>query len=497
MATQQKNTSAPQLTTPALAVVVSLGIYLLVTSTFYPLDFLSVFDAKRVLQLVLFVTLMIFTLAWAPLREMTFAQLGRFPPLTRIMLTVLFALGFTSALRLEHPAYALIDVSMIFVILLLVTVTAASRDLSTTRFDKSGVLLLAMMGVAVVLQEFMGIAAGWVTGSEFNYSEALMHFAHPRFYNQLQTWSIPILAALPVLFPGRRRIKLTCIVLLGLQWFLVISNGARGTTVSLFIAMTFIAFWLPEQRRHWLKYQFSGVLAGIIIYAAILFLNSAFVTEPGDFYAKSVGRAMVHTSGRSTLWRLSVNDAISHPFLGTGPTQYACDSNIVLPAHPHSFPLRILGEWGGMAFLLVLFLAISIGLGFLIVLRRPTPIIPSGDGESAAPIRAMLSISVIAGAIHACLSGLLIMPASQVAMILVAGWGLSLTGNVRGASRNSIAKTALLTIGMLVSCGQLVFAIKEIPTLLVRTSYAESYGPMMPRFWQDGRVCEYSYPHKE
>jgi len=493
MAKQRINTSAPQETTPALAVVVSLGIYLLVTSTFYPLDFLSVFDAKRVLQLVLFAVLMVFTIAWAPLREMTFAQLGQFSPFTRTMLIVLFALGLTSALRLEHPAYSLIDISMIFVMLLLVTVTAASRDLSTTRFDKFGVLLLALMGVAVVLQEFMGIAAGWAAGSEFNYSEALMHFAHPRFYNQLQTWSIPVLAALPLLFPARKRIKLICIVLLGLQWFLVISNGARGTTVSLFIAMAFIAFWLPEQRRHWLRYQLSGVLAGIIIYAAVLFLNTMFIPEPGDFYAKSMGRAMVHTSGRSTLWRLSIDDAINHPLLGTGPTQYACDSNIVLPAHPYSFPLRILGEWGVIAFILVLFLAIRIGLGFLNLLRRPISKIPSGDARSEARVRAMLSISIIAGAIHACLSGLLIMPASQVMMILVAGWGLSLTGGVRDSSRNSIAVTLLLTIGLLIAGGQVVFSTQEIPRLSFRTSYAETYGPMMPRFWQDGRVCEYSY----
>ncbi len=37
----------------------------------------------------------------------------------------------------------------------------------------------------------------------------------------------------------------------------------------------------------------------------------------------------------------------------------------------------------------------------------------------------MLAISLMAGVIHACVSGLLIMPASQVAMILIAGWVLS------------------------------------------------------------------------
>ena len=46
---------------PALAVVIALGAYLVATSAFYPLDFLSVYDAKRVLQLILFVVVLIFT----------------------------------------------------------------------------------------------------------------------------------------------------------------------------------------------------------------------------------------------------------------------------------------------------------------------------------------------------------------------------------------------------------------------------------------------------
>lgn len=482
-----------QVTSPALAVVIALGLYLLATSAFYPLDFLSIFDAKRVLQLVLFAVLMVFAVVWTPLRRTTIAQLGRFSPINRVVLAVLFTLGITSALRLDHSAYALVDVSMIFVMLLLIMVTAASRELSPARFDSLGVLFLAVMGCAVVLQEFMGFTVGWMTGSEFNYSEALMHFAHPRFYNQLQTWSIPVLAALPVLYPGKRGIKLICVILLGLQWFIVISNGARGTTVSLVMAMVFIAFWLPGQRRFWLRYQLAGVLAGIMIYSAVLGLNVVLVPKSGDFYAKSVGRSMVHTSGRSTLWRLSVNDAVEHPLLGAGPTRYACDSTYVLPAHPHSFPLRILGEWGFIALFLVLFLALGIGLNFLGKLKIPQEGLSFDRGKSEAPIRAMLSISILAGAIHACLSGLLIMPASQVAIILVAGWGLSLTGGARQSPGNSIAATSLLTIGMLVACGQIVFAATEIPRLPARTSYSEEYGPMMPRFWQDGRVCEYSY----
>ena len=487
------NTSALRLkhaAVPALTIVISLGLYLLLTSTLYPPIFLALFDGKRVVQLALFAALIIFTIAWTPLRLETISQLGRLSPFKRIMLILFFVIGILSSLQLVHPSYALVDVSMLYVIMMLITVTAASRELTGMIFDKWAVFLLAAMGLAVFIQELMGFIAGWVLGTEFNYSLALMHFAHPRFYNQLQTWCIPVLAALPLVFPGKRWIKIGCTALLGLQWFLVISVAARGTIVSLLIAMVFIAFWLPQQRKFWLKYQLAGLLVGMVIYSGILFLNGMLIpqSQSGEFYAHSVGRSLAHTSGRSLLWRLSVEDAVEHPLLGAGPTRYACESELMLPAHPHGFPFRILGEWGIIALLLVLILAVMIGLDFLKRLKHPNI-----SSQADPPLKAMLSISLIAGVIHACVSGLLIMPASQVTLILIAGWNLSLLGNTQLPSKNPLSASSVLIAGMLFACANLVFAAREIPQLPDRTSYSEHYGPMMPRFWQDGRVCKYSY----
>jgi putative inorganic carbon (HCO3(-)) transporter len=461
-----------------------------VTSAFYPLGFLSVFDAKRVLQLGIFTVILLFTIAWAPLRVKTIERLSHISPFIQICLTLFFLIGIASSLRLSHPAYALIDVSMMFVMMILVFVAASSRDLLGQRFDKWAVLLLVAMGFAVFSQEFMGFIAGWVIGSEFNYDQALVHFAHPRFYNQLQTWSIPVIAALPLIFPGKRWVKYGCIALLGLQWFLVIALAARGTVVSLLGSMTFIALLLPAVRKYWVKYQLGGILVGIVLYSSILFLNSWFSpqSESGEFYAHSAGRSMMHRSGREVFWQLSVKDAQDNPLLGTGPTQYACDSTLTLPAHPHSFPLRIMGEWGVVAILLVLALAIAIGLGLLYHLKNPNRI-----DSANSPMKAILVTSLIAGALHSCLSGLLIMPASQVAMIIIGGWILSLTVSSQQRGKSTFTSTLLLSAGLLAAATQFIFAVIEIPLLPSRTSYSETYGPMMPRFWQDGRVCEYLY----
>ena len=482
-----------QVAKPALAIVMSLGLYLFFTSTFFPLEFLSVFNSKRVLQLALFASLTTIAVAWTPLRTATAAQLHRLSRPARYCLVLFFTLGVISSLRLPHPAYALVDVSMLFLLAVLIAVTAASRQLAGERFDKWAVLLLAVTGAAVALQEFMGFIAGWVLGTEFNYEQALVHFSHPRFYNQLQTWSIPLVTALPLVLPGKRWVKWACVGLLGLQWFLLIALAARGSIVSLLTAMVFIALWLPAQRKFWLKPQLVGVFVGIIFYMGILLLNGWLLpqSQSGEFYAHSAGRSMLHTSGRSVFWQLSVEDALKHPVLGTGPAHYACDAKRWLPAHPHNFPLTILGEWGFIAFFLVVALALMIGLGFLKTLKSANH--AAHTGQTGPPLRAMLAISIIAGVLHACLSGLLIMPASQVALVLIAGWALSLAGAGEHLSKTPAPIISIVIVSSLVSWAVFIFAVTEIPQLQHRTSYTESYGPMAPRFWQHGRVCEYKY----
>ncbi|MBT8439808.1 MAG: O-antigen ligase family protein [Gammaproteobacteria bacterium] len=479
----------------ALVIVGSLGLYLFVTSAFFALDFLSVFDAKRIIQLAVFSFILLFAVAWPPLRRATVEQLNRLTTLQRVCLAVFFCIGIISSLRLDYPAYALVDVSMMYVLMILIAIVAASRSLAGERFDRWAIVLLVAMGFAVAFQELTGFAAGWAFGAEFSYEQALIHFAHPRFYNQLQTWSIPVIAALPLFYPANRWVKVVCALLLGLQWFIVISMAARGTVVSLVTAMVFIALWMPSHRKYWVKYQVLGVLTGIALYSSILFLNGLLIpkaqtggVQTGEFYSHSVGRPMVHTSGRSVMWRFAIEDGMNHPALGTGPTLYACDRNIILPAHPHNFLLRIFAEWGAIAALMVFILAISIGIHFLRNLKTEGTRCQTGP-----PLRAILATSLIAGILHACLSGLLIMPASQVALVLIGGWVVSLTEKSVPRKRQESIMHVVLFAGTLFVLAQSTFAITELRTLPVRTSYSADYGTMMPRFWQDGRVCEYVY----
>jgi hypothetical protein len=85
------------------------------------------------------------------------------------------------------------------------------------------------------------------------------------------------------------------------------------------------------------------------------------------------------------------------------------------------------------------------------------------------------------------------MPASQVTMILIAGWTLSLSGNTHLQVKKPVYAVTILLMSMLFAIATLVFAATEVPQLQERTSYSKNHSLTVPRFWQEGRVCEYNY----
>jgi O-antigen ligase len=202
---------------------------------------------------------------------------------------------------------------------------------------------------------------------------------------------------------------------------------------------------------------------------------------------------MLHTSGRTDLWKHAVDDAIQNPFLGSGPMRYACEVNHYLAGSAHSLPFQIMGEWGIPAFLI---------LGILFFWLIYSWSRAAKQTKQASTYKQVLvactSISCLAAVIHVCVSGLLISPSSQVAGMLIVGW---LLGSLSNEDNRLLKKTItrrtdpmiLSLFGVMVAVSVLVFATVELDKLTFRTSYAQDYGPITPRFWQDGRFCEFSF----
>jgi O-antigen ligase len=529
----------------ALLVPFAIGAGLLLTSTVSLHETAWKYDVKRLLELWLLPLLFGLVLLQPALRQAFRHQLQRTPRWLGSTLLAVLALGIVSAAYNAGSAmglaYSLADVALLSLLAAGVFAVAACREVAGANFDRVALLFLAVLGVSVGLQELIGVLAAWSSGLEFHPRIALMHFSWPRFYNQMQSWSMPALAALPLLFPGKPLARLLCVAALALNWYVVIATGGRGTMLAVGLAVPLMLLLLPAGRRQLAANHGVGLLMGVLIYAAVA-LGHAQLPEPaagasparpdaaaiqkigdssGDFMEPLTGGRFATSSGRVQMWRGALREAATHPWLGIGPMNYACRGPTYRAGHPHSFPMQLLSEWGIPAAALLLIAIAFIAWRLLLRLRvlqlEPGPL---------TPLAGAVSTGVLAAAIHACLSGVLVMPASQVTGLLLGGWLLGLMNGVRvnfpvdgdpprqggsgkiysdpgrtnpghadpGRADSDPRHPSPLTLGILLtalvlSVALLAFGRHEFAVAPQRLEQTPLLDRLIPRFWQNGKVC--------
>jgi O-antigen ligase len=476
-----------------LAVPVLFGTWLLVTALTDTVPGIGTYNSKRILELYLILLTLCFTAFSTHTRHLVAGNLGAIPGWMVLLLVLWLGLGASSALLTAHPAYPLIDVAMFFIMGMTAMAIAGTRQALGTGFDRVVLFFLALMGLGVFIQELIGLSVYLSTGQQFNTRESLMHFFHPRLYNQVQTWTIPLLALLPIVFGRTRFMSVLSVFLIGGQWYILFSTGARGSVISLVVAMLVIGLAFSRSRRFWLRLHLAALALGVLFYVSAVGMIQARQPDTNEFVAQSVGRPLLHTTGRTDFWKHALDDARQNPWLGSGPLHFGCDASHALPGSPHNLPLQIAGGWGIPAFLVLMMLALGIFRGWY---RAASISIQRLSYHSA--LASCLSISCLAASIHVWVSSLLIPPPSQVAAVLVVGWllGILLSGKKQspGNKTESLVGSVLVqAVALLIIAVILFFSHSELDELEYRTAYARDYGPTAPGFWVDGRFCEYSF----
>ncbi len=506
-----------------VGVAVLLGGYLLLTSTVTLHDTLWKFDVKRILELCLFPLIFAMVLFNQTLRVAFAQQLGRIPRWLLTLSLVLLGLGVMSsaynATSTMSLLYSLAEVALLGLWVVAILAVAACRQTGGALFDRVAVVLLALVALAVGMQELLGVLAALSLGLEFHPRIALLHFSWPRFYNQVQTWSMPVIAALPLLFPAKPVAKIFCVAALALGWYVVIATGARGAALGIAGALLAAAIILPDIRKALVSWQLPGLIAALAIYTLVVVGHQQLMNGPtgatqelhqsplsvapparpennvtaiqelgdstGQFAEPLTGQRMLTSSGRLAMWRGTLDETRTHPLLGIGPMNYACTGPLDRAGHPHNFPLQFMVEWGVPALLLLLFAA-----GFLLfklasALRKPT----AGFAQNVS-LAACFAGGVVAATILACLDGVLTMPASQVTGVLVCGGLLGLLPVLPGGKPQSgIKASVVLTLALVVSIAFLAFARQELAIAAVRWDQTSLMDRGIPRLWQNGKVC--------
>jgi O-antigen ligase len=193
------------------------------------------------------------------------------------------------------------------------------------------------------------------------------------------------------------------------------------------------------------------------------------------------------------LWRRAFELIIQHPLLGVGPMHFAHNAHdLQIGAHPHDWLLQIASEWGLPALACLL---AALGLG-LRALARAGRRVDARDGVNQAVFAALL-LAAVAILVDGLVSGLFVMPQSQLAIALVLGCEMGWVRYVVNQAPQGAASEARV-LPQIVGAVLVLAALAGLATIwpdaharlngepLSAAQQAVNTGWSWPRLWQQG-----------
>lgn len=488
--TQQKSLTL-RTWTPGLGLVAVVSLYVVLMPSTNLLPDLGVYDTKRLFQVILLLGMGLWLIGSAKARSAWLETFYGLPRLARGGLVSMVGLGCLAAALAPLPGYAFLEVSYLTLLFLLIVTLASFYQRSSKKAEQ---LFLWMIVLSVLFYEarFFTDYVLSLTGLQYAFrgqpgaiwpNGELRSFVHIRHFNQFQTWTLPLVALPALLFADRGRlVRWSYTVLAMVWWMLLFGSGGRGTIVAFVGAMVVVGLLFSRRALPWLRVQGLAAGGGALLYVLffkILANTNASLTE----------RSLTDDSYRFQLWETAWEMIRAHPLFGAGPMHYAHGAS-VFTAHPHNAVLQWASEWGTPAALLAVGLILW-GLGYsLLRLRRDAA--HAETASSGVHVRIAVAATVLAATAHALVSGIIVMPMSQVMLALVVGWCWGLCGPRPAAYTASRFRTlffVLLTAATVTVTSWTVardaFVLKERKTTYFETADTPR---LRPRFWFVGNI---------
>jgi O-antigen ligase len=447
-------------------------------------------DGQRRAQLVLLAFVVLLALAVpGTARRMTEVWSG-LQSWIRIALAAAFALGLASGLLAPLPRWALLEWGLSWLLLMLVFGIAAQRLQIGERLDHLLVLLFLATATAYAVSTcsiyVTMLLVGPVYGLGFDVRELYPGFSNVRFFGHVQTMLLPFLL-LPAMWWGTTRARRVLLwIAPAVWWMLAVGSGTRGTWVALLVGGIAVSLFGGRSGRQWIKWQFAGLLCGLLCYALFILLIPQLLDRPASFLHRAGD--IVSLSQREVLWAKSITFALQHPLLGIGPMHYAYFATEVA-AHPHNAVLQWTAEWGIPAALLLTGVCVVAGLVFAVHVRRITAV-----AEERRALVAVALLAALAGAAaQSMVDGVLVMPVSQTLLALLCGWavGVYFTGR-DWIPRFRFVEHAVVMAVMVVAAGTVAYGVSpEIRHIAEREQMYLAAHPdprLLPRFWAQGWI---------
>lgn len=397
-------------------------------------------------------------------------------------LLTLAVLACLSAALAAKPDQAFRELALL-VGLIAIAAVAAEPDRGADASRWLPVVLVSVSSYAAVILMVALLQVG-ATGGVDAYTVLLGH-DNPRAFNHVQTVALPLAAA--GLVSGISWVRRLSWVALLISGILLGASAGRGTVLSLAAAVLCLLLTGKRQaRRIALRLLVAislAVMLGWLMFH-VLFLAQEGMPAATQAYAPS---RLAGDQSRLLLWSEAFHAGLESPWLGVGPGHLALGAH-AKAAHPHNAYLQMAAEYGLPAMLLV--------LGLLVMfLRRLVRAVRASPEDDDGAIGCCLLAAWAALLTDSFLSGVWVMPVSQVWIALLAGWSAGwLQSHEKAANSESprSAKGCGFAISGVLIATQVALWVSvwpEICDLPAHLRQVEKKFPSErahPRFWSHG-----------
>ena len=395
------------------------------------------------------------------------------------------------ALSMRHAVYEWSSILLLLVLSFAVAIELArnARRLWT---------LLHWTGIVCGLYSLRLLAmyaAALASGFQVDMYSLVVGFSNPRFLNHTQTALLPLIVLLCMKAPPGGGWRKAWFALAAFWWALLFVCEARASVLALSLGSAGAFGLRRSHARQFLATIACAALAGMVIYALLFILLPISIGmlplgSPSNVLTRT---AADPTSARNLLWNLALELITTHPWLGVGPLHFAHEgATVYTGAHPHNWILQIAAEWGVPAMLCLLSVVV---LGTRALLRSGASVADNDVVNQRMLVTFLVACMAIF--VDALLSGVIVMPQSQLAVALVLGiacaW-VRLQGSTEQHAQPAYARAKRVIVAIIVTMGLCGLIWSVTPDIvqhargdkITPAEQARNPGAHWPRMWEAG-----------
>ena len=409
-------------------------------------------------------------------------------------LAAFFVLGILGSITAFAPALAFCEVSILFLLYMWSLVLAEEiADHGAPTLLRS-LQVLGAVSTLFASQFVVAYIGSFSLGMPLDNADLTPGFSNIRFFNHLQTSTLPLLILLCCLTPKVSKLRWAWLAVTTYWWMVLFATTGRGTLLGMAAGCAVVALLARKRAWPYLRMVILTATLGVLAYFLFLAIVPELMGMAGmQSFSFAIERTAADpTSARWPLWHLAVALIAQHPWLGVGPMHFAHYTGLLrIAAHPHDWLLQIAAEWGVPA-LLCLLIAVASGVRGLL---RAGAHIDRDDVANQAIFSALLA-GAVAILVDGLVSGIFVMPQSQLAVALylgcAIGWQRSIIPATPVAAAPSgawrLAGMACIVAAMAgVVAGAWPEALARLRNeALTPAQQALNNGDQWPRLWKAG-----------